>query len=179
VSAAFVCPRDFPAQHIRAILRRLPAVSGRPVRVEFVRGLRDRKGDVHGGAFLRQRRIALNCTRRELPRIFVHELFHFVWLRAGNPMRHAYELLLEDELRSAARGELGWSAEWRKAKLTSGDIARRTRRWREYCCESFCDSAAWLYSGVADHEEFTLGRRFRSVRKNWFTATTGARRLEI
>ena len=27
------------------------------------------------------------------------------------------------------------------------DIAGRTRHWREYCCESFCDTAAWLYSG--------------------------------
>ena len=41
--------------------------------------------------------------------------------------------------------------------LRPEDGAGRTRRWREYCCESFCDTAAWMYSGVERHEEFTLG----------------------
>ena len=84
----------------------------------------------------------------EFPRIFVHELFHFVWLRAGNPLRWSYEGCVRAEFRSGARGELGWSAEWRKAASRAGDVRRRSRRWREYACESFCDTAAWLYSGV-------------------------------
>ena len=70
--------------------------------------------------------------------------------------------------RRGRRGELGWSAEWRKDALGADDVAGRTRRWREYCCESFCDTAAWLYSGVERHEEFTLGERWRRGRRAWF-----------
>ena len=64
-----------------------------------VRGLRDRRGPVHGGSFLRERRIALDCTRAEFPRIFVHEVAHFIWLRLGNRARRSYEDVLRAESR--------------------------------------------------------------------------------
>jgi hypothetical protein len=160
-------------------LRRLPILTGAPIRIESAPGLRDRRGSVHAGSFLRERRIAFNCPRAEFPRIFVHELFHFVWLRAGNPLRRSWEALLKVELAAHARGELGWSAEWRKEALKHADIARRTRRWREYCCESFCDSAAWLYSGSDRHPEFTLAARFRAPRRVWFEHVVGNRELPL
>ena len=150
------------------MLRRLPPVSGAAVRIYRVPGLRDRHGEVHAGTFLRERRIAFNCTAAEFPRIFVHELFHFVWLRIGNRVRLSYESLLR---REPGHGELGWSAEWRKERLSAVDIQSRTRRWREYCCESFCDTAAWLYSGAGRHPEFTLPQRFRQSRRVWFRKT--------
>jgi hypothetical protein len=123
--------------------------------------------------------MAFDCTAAEFPRIFVHELFHFVWLRAGNPLRWSYENLLAAEFRSRAIGELGWSAEWRKAELKARDVRRRTRRWREYCAESFCDTAAWLYSGVVSHDEFTLPRRCRRSRRRWFEGGLEPRGLSI
>ena len=150
------------------VLRGLPPLYGAPVAIERSPGLRDRRGAVHAAAFLRDRRIVLDCTAAEFPRIFIHELFHFVWLRAGNPVRHSFERLLRAELRAGCRGELGWSAEWRKRALTAADIRTRSRRWREYCCESFCDTAAWLYSGVSGHPEFTLASVCRHPRRNWF-----------
>jgi hypothetical protein len=162
-----------------AILRRLPALAGTPVRIQNARGLRDRRGAVHAGAFVRERRIAFDCSRAEFPRIFAHELAHFLWFRLGNPARRSYETLVRGELRERAPGELGWSAEWRKRGLRAGDLQGRSRRWREYCCESFCDTAAWLYSGVKRHEEFTLAGRFRSRRRTWFAGRMGARRLSI
>jgi hypothetical protein len=128
---------------------------------------------VHAGSFLRKREIAFNCTPAEFPRICIHELFHFVWLRAGNSRRREFEELLRSEWRAGARGELGWSAEWRKQNLAAADIRGRTRRWREYCCESFCDSAAWLYSGVEDHAEYTLARRYHDGRRAWFCSFVG------
>jgi hypothetical protein len=85
-----------------------------------------------------------------------------------NASRRAFEELLAREWRSGARGELGWSAELRKGRLTVLDVRSRSRRWREYCCESFCDTAAWLYSGVRSHEEFTLERSFRPARRSYF-----------
>jgi len=80
----------------------------------------------------------------------------------------SYERLVAGELGRSALGELGWSAEWRKGKLVRRDRTARTRRWREYCCESFCDTAAWVYAGVERHEEFTLATRLRAARRKWF-----------
>jgi len=128
---------------------------------------------------LRQRKISFDCTRAEFPRIFVHELFHFVWLRAGNAKRRDWEAVLAGEIKARARGELGWSAEWRKQALDGRDAGTRTRRWREYCCESFCDTAAWLYSGTRRHAEFTLAARFRAARRAWFRKVLADRELSV
>ena len=126
--------------------------------------------EVHAATFIRQRRIVLDrallASRAELGRILVHELFHFVWVRLSNAQRHGYAAAIENELEARARGELGWSAEMRKRALAS----RAGRAWREYVCESFCDTAAWLYSGVRRHQEFTLAPRFRERRAAWFAA---------
>jgi len=163
----------------RAVLHRLPPVEGAPVHLRKAPGLRDRHGAVHAGALLQARSIAFDCTLKEFPRILVHELFHFVWLRAGNPVRRSYEELVRREWRARARGELGWSAQWRKRALDPRDIESRSRRWREYCCESFCDTASWLYSGAGGHEEFTLAVRFRAARRAWFARLIATKRLSI
>lgn len=173
-SSPLVASNAALARRARSVLARLPPLTGAPIRLHRVRGLRDRRGPVHAGSFLRRRRMVLDCTPAEFPRILVHELFHFVWLRAGNRVRIAYEEVLAAEIRAAAGGELGWSAEWRKRALAPVDIRCRTRRWREYCCESFCDSAAWLYAGVHQHGEFTLSARFSTRRRAWFHATFDA-----
>jgi hypothetical protein len=104
---------------------------------------------------------------------------HFIWLRLGNAARFRYEDLVRAEIAAGACGELGWSAEWRKEALCLADGANRTRRWREYCCESFCDTAAWIYSGVERHEEFTLGARWRRGRRAWFAEVLERRTLSI
>ena len=127
---------------------------------------------VHAGGFLRRREIvldeALQHNGSELPRIMTHEVFHFVWLRLGNERRRDWEQVLCDELARRARGELGWSAEWRKLRLTAADVVQRTRRWREYSCEAFCDTAAFVYAGEGGHSEFTLKPRFQDARREWF-----------
>ena len=133
----------------------------------------DEAGDAaHAATFVRERQMvleeALRADADEFARIFVHELFHFVWLRLGNPKRRSYERVIAGELQRGVRGELGWSAEWRKNRLDPRDWKQRTRRWREYCCESFCDTAAWRYAGVKKHREFTLAGAARAVRGEWF-----------
>ncbi len=142
------------------------------VRVRFAQALRGGRGEeVHASSFLDRRLIVLDCALlarpAELKRIWIHELFHFVWQRMGNPRRHSWEALITSEMEENAPGELGWSAEWRKHALHSWDRSGRTRRWREYCCESFCDSAGWLLSGPRRHSEFTLGREHRAARRRW------------
>ena len=108
------------------------------------------------------------ARRGEFERILVHELFHFAWVRLSNEKRWSWEQVLRDELTSRTAGELGWSAEWRKAKLGRSDARRRTARWRGYACESFCDTAAWLYAGLRAHDEFTLAASARRHRRTWF-----------
>jgi hypothetical protein len=164
---------------VRAMLRRLPPISGAPVRIESAHALGARRGAVHAGTFVRERRMAFDCSRAEFRRIFVHELFHFIWVRLGNPARRSYELLVKGEWQARARGELGWSAEWRKRALPAGEVQSRGRRWREYCCESFCDTAAWLYSGARRHGEFTLAETHRARRRAWFAQRIESGRLSI
>jgi hypothetical protein len=91
-------------------------------------------------------------------------VLHFVWVRLGNPARRSYEDLLAVE---RSRGELGWSAEMRRRALAPPDARARTRRWREYACESFCDTGAWFLTGRARHQEFTLAARARQRRRRW------------
>jgi len=154
-------------------------VEGRAIRIRFLPALtasRDRLYSEHptgrpvyAAAFVRKREIVMDeellKQPRELARILTHELFHFAWVRLANRNRVSFEALLLEERRKNARGELGWSAASRKK------ASRRHRRaWREYLCESFCDTAAWLYSGVSRHPEFTLAPRHRSRRRAWFHA---------
>jgi hypothetical protein len=171
-----------------------PKVRGLPIEIEFLPELKARRGkllsgktergrEVHAGCFLRQRRIvldaALKTQPRELARILTHELFHFAWLRLGNPARRRFEDLLQGEMRRRVRGELGWSAERMKAALSRADRASRTRAWREYVCESFCDSAAWLLAGSAGNEELTLPSSARRARRAWFEKTRLTREISV
>lgn len=180
--------RGYPrncSRSIKAIERRLAALKGRSVSLRFVPALtadhrrlysdRPRGQPVYAGSFIRKRRIVLDQELehqpRELARILVHELFHFVWVRLGNPARRSYEALVREEWKKRARGELGWSAESRKRVLVKGSYrSRSSAPWRDYLCESFCDTAAWVYSGVRRHPEYTLAARHRNRRAEWFQA---------
>jgi hypothetical protein len=152
------------------------------IEIRYQTGLMDTAGQpAHAATFIRQRLIVLDDELRRDPaehsRILIHELFHFVWIRLGNPRRLAWEALLRAEWHAGARGEAGWSAEWRKRKLTPRDLANRTRAWREYCCESFCDTAAWLHT--ASENEVTLAPTRLRARKAWCAAHLDGRDLPI
>ena len=115
---------------------------------------------------------ALRRRPRELARILVHEIFHFAWVRLSNQTRWSYGELVRREFDARAKGELGWSAEMRKQALPAdANRAAQGRLWREYLCESFCDTAAWLYSGAGKHDEFTLALKCRARRARWFKQT--------
>ena len=147
----------FSSELPRRIVPRMPRLDGRRIRV-FVRPAltahrgRLLSGDprgvaVHAGSFLKARRIILERELLENPnrlaRIFLHEVFHFVWWRLGNRVRRSYEDMLASEIRQGAKGELGWSAESTKIALSAEDRVTRSPRWRTYACESFCDTAAY------------------------------------
>jgi hypothetical protein len=144
-------------------------LDGRPIRVEVRRSL----GSHLAAASIPRRLILLDAAvfarRGEFERILIHELFHFAWVRLSNQQRRDWEEILMHELAMKAAGELGWSAEWRKDTLRPKDFRRRTTRWRRYACESFCDSAAWLFAGLRTHDEFTLPSAQRRLRRQWFT----------
>jgi hypothetical protein len=147
----------------------LPELTGRPIRVE----IRPSLGPHLAGASIPGRLILLDAAVLarvgEFERILVHELFHFAWVRLSNQRRRGWEQVLEREFRRKISGELGWSAECRKHNLTRADAQGRTPGWRRYACESFCDTAAWLFAGLSAHDEFTLAPASQSLRRNWFT----------
>ena len=146
----------------------LPPLRGTQIRVE----LRESLGPHLAATSIPQRLILLDQEvlekRGDFERILIHEIFHFAWVRLSNVIRRDWEMTLARELDLNARGELGWSAERRKKKLTSSQVRGRSRAWRLYACESFCDTAAWRFAGVGRHDEFTLAARFRRRRGVWF-----------
>jgi hypothetical protein len=171
----------------------MPALAGAPILIRFLPALRAGRGrlesggsrgeEVLAGSLVRRREIVLDAALLshscEFVRILLHELFHFAWVRAGNPLRRSYELLLAAELRRGARGELGWSAEYRKRLLTPEDARHRTRQWREYACESFCDTGAWRFAGLPSHAEFTLAARYRAARRAWLRQALSTPEISI
>lgn len=177
---------------MKRALQSLPPLDGKPIRIILkpdlyaYRGKLLSEGDrgtpVHAASFLRRRETVLGSeltgNAAEFARILLHEIFHFVWLRTGNPARRSFEALLAEELRRHARGEMGWSAAISKKRFSSRDLRNRSRLWREYVCESFCDTAAWRYAGIRRHPEFTLAPVFRRARRAWF-AQFGAGRIRI
>jgi hypothetical protein len=154
----------------------LPALTGSPIYVRALPQLTAYRGrllsaqakrgtPVHAASFIRRREIVFErelMTKPALRLIVVHEVFHFVWARLSNAVRASFTALLAEELSSKARGELGESAAVKKVEAT-GVLNR------DYVCESFCDTAAWLYApGIK--RDATLGQRWRARRRAWFAA---------
>ena len=139
----------------------------------------------HAASFIPQRYVVLRRSlfrrRVEFGRILYHELCHFLWPRLGNPLRQRYEAILRREFRDGTRGELGYSAELRKEKLRAAGgsperKARLRRLWREYVCESFCDTTAYVLLGSerrVRHSEYTLSRAARQRRCRWVAGLCG------
>lgn len=157
---------------------------GPPVKIRYRAGLRDTAGNpAHAATFIRGRETILDPALKKHPgqhrRVLLHEHFHFAWVRLGNRRRAAWEAFLKAEWEAHARGEAGWSAEWRKQKLSAADIAQRTRRWREYCCESFCDTAAFVMDARSDRSEVTLSAGRRRARIAWFRQNFPRRSFSI
>jgi hypothetical protein len=125
---------------------------------------------VHAAAFIRRRLIVLETALFSQPErlrfIVIHEIFHFVWARLSNGQRRAFTDLLADEIRRGVKGEAGESADLKK-RLIQKEALRRL--WRDYACESFCDSGAAFFSGAATNEHFTLADRWAKRRHLWLS----------
>jgi hypothetical protein len=157
----------------------LPDIHGGPVHLQFLPQLTAHRGKlltsepergkaVHAASFLRERCIVLEdalIRRPSLLRLMLtHEIFHFVWIHLSNESRHGFERVLVREHTARVAGELGESADVAKESLQPDDMAQRSLRWRNYVCESFCDTAAWMYGGVKRHRYFRLAEERRAPR---------------
>jgi len=160
----------------------LPKLTGSPIQISFKSQLSAHRGKllatepykgtpVYGACFIKERRIVLESGLTNRPSllrlIVVHELFHFVWRRLGNRTREQFAELLAYEYEHRARGELGESAAVKKALLRRSDYESSSGSWRDYVCESFCDTAAWHYSGITKDPTFTLAQSWRERRRAW------------
>jgi hypothetical protein len=160
----------------------LPELDGDPIDIRYEKGLLDAAGNpAQAETSIRHRVIVLDQELKsagpERARVVVHELFHFVWVRLGNPARHEWEALMRAEFAGGAKGEAGWSSEWRKRELRPEDLEVRNRYWREYCCESFCDTASLIFTGLDD--ETTLKSRWLRKRQAWFAGNIESRKLAL
>jgi hypothetical protein len=170
---------------LQGLPARLPQLAGRPISVSFQPDLAACRGQllsrasgrgtaVYAASFIRQRKIVFETSLLENPaqlRFFaVHEIFHFVWARLGNAKRAEFARLLAAEMAHGARGELGESSAIQKARTGPKERGKFPQRWRDYVCESFCDTAAWLYAGVHVRNAGLLARRWHKRRKAWFEA---------
>jgi hypothetical protein len=163
--------------------------AGEPIHVEFRSNLRARRGkldergaEVHAASFLHRRLIILDQEllrdKRDCERILAHEIFHFVWWKAP-AVRKKYGSLIRQEFVAGTPGEMGWSADWRKQALHPNDVRNNSRRFRDYVCESFCDSCACLLLEISRHHEITLPPSARKTRRHFFEANLAGRRLKI
>ncbi len=125
---------------------------------------------VYAASFIRRRQIVLEtqlfARPRKLKLILIHEIFHFVWARLGNNRRRDFSSLIAAELAAGARGELGESS-----------LTAKHGELKNYICESFCDTAAWLYSGIKTSAEFTLASRWQTKRRKWFELNVSAQQI--
>jgi hypothetical protein len=166
----------------------LPLEPSSPVQVAFLPEITAYRGKllsgtnrgtpVYAASFIRQRRIVLETSLLSSPLVlrfmFVHELFHFAWVRLGNVRRDQYSRLLRDELDSKARGELGESSAVKKAELlVQGGLSLRQKIWSEYVCESFCDSAGSIFTDGPVHNGAKLGKDWTALRHEWFLRNLG------
>jgi hypothetical protein len=164
----------------------LPEFTGSPIHIRFASQLTAHRGKllcnqaergaaVYAASFIRKREVVLDSELAKRPRalrlILTHELFHFVWIRLGNKGRSEFSELLADEYMRRARGELGESAALKKSVLKARDCLRNSRCWRDYVCESFCDTAASRHSDIKQKGVFTLAPRWRKRREIWFNVT--------
>lgn len=179
-------------QTISRLLAGFPELSGSPIFISvgsqltshagrLLSGSPERGTQIHAASFIRDRHIVLDTyllRRSQMLRlILVHEVFHFVWPRLGNRTRAEYERLILAEREGGAKGELGESACMGKLSFhAERESTKREQLWRYYVCESFCDTAAWLYAGVTTHAEFTLAARWRERRNKWFQNVFSAAR---
>jgi hypothetical protein len=168
----------------------LPVRFGSPIFISFRPALTAWRGrllsgsqsgrEVYAASFIRERRIVLHTDLKgdqdRLRFFLAHELFHFVWASAGNPTRSSYNALLKAEFQARARGEMGESSGVAKLKLLqnrnkTSALLWRGLLWREYVCESFCDTGAVLFAGKYPVGDCTLASRWRRIREQWFDTT--------
>lgn len=137
-------------------------------------------GHTHAASFIPQRYIIfrreLFRRRVELGRIAYHEFCHFVWPGLGNSKRRLFASLLEQEFREGLAGELGHSSAARKEKLREprrAGLAASPRAWRDYACESFCDTGSFVLLGKerrARHSEYSLNAAACKRRSRFWSA---------
>jgi hypothetical protein len=161
----------------------LPLKPSSPVQLAFLPELTAHRGKllsgtnrgtpVYAASFFRKRRIVLETGLLSSPAIlrfvFVHELFHFAWVRLGNRRRDEYSHLLRQEIDAHARGELGESSAVKKEELQRKfDLGVGSGLWRDYVCESFCDSAGSMFTAGPVHKGLKLGKTWTALRREWF-----------
>lgn len=124
--------------------------------------------EVFAASFLARREIVFASELLDhapaLVEIFAHEIYHFAWRRLGNVERAAWAQLLQGETKPK---HAGLSSRLRYEEF----IERRAdRRWKNYVCEAFCDTAGAMTQPKS---------KISSQRKQWFKRLLKRRKLAV
>jgi hypothetical protein len=124
--------------------------------------------EVVAASFLTRREIIFDADllahAPDFVNIVAHEIYHFVWRRLPNSERTGWSDLLAAEKRPSHPGlssRLRYD-NWREAPTP--------RRWKDYICEAFCDSAAAL-----THPNATISPH----RRKWLSHLMKKRKLPV
>src|ERR1019366_1255022 len=148
---------EWPRLHAFIVGGRMILFEGKPVEIQYEAGLRDMAGNVAQAAtFIPRRRILLDVALRgkagERDRVLLHELFHFVWVRLGNPRRRGWEELLRGALAERARGEGGKAYAFfvvLTIKVISGKQGSQSRQQQDVTAQAMQHPAGrWLVAIV-------------------------------
>jgi hypothetical protein len=124
--------------------------------------------EVFAASFIPRREIVFDSDllahAPDFVNIVAHEIYHFVWRRLPNAERANWSELLAAEKRVMHTGlssRLRFEA-WREAESP--------RRWKDYVCEAFCDTAAAM-----THPNV----RISAHRRKWFGNLIKKRKLPV
>ena len=165
-------------RRLKSALPKLDGLTGQAIQLEVLPILTAFRGRllsessqgraVYAASFIRERRIVLETSLLDRPGLFsailVHELFHFVWSRLGNTRRISFTQLLLEEQAGGARGGLGESSHVAR----SPTLPAKASAWKNYVCECYCDTAAFLRTGIIVGTEQPLAKRWLLRRQRWF-----------
>jgi len=124
--------------------------------------------EVFAASFVARREIVLASELLDhapaLVEIFAHEIYHFAWCRLGNPERAAWADLLRIETKPKHAGL--------SSRLRYDEFIQQAtdRRWKNYICEAFCDTAGAMTLPKAN---------ISSQRKRWLESLRERRKLAV
>jgi hypothetical protein len=124
--------------------------------------------EVFAASFIPRREIVFDSDllghAPDFVNIVAHEIYHFVWRRLANVERNNWSDLLAAEKRVSHAGLSS------RLRHEDWSVAKTPRKWKDYVCEAFCDTAGALTNP---------NTRISPHRRRWFGNLMKKRKLPV